>query len=71
VTAFLHETAVGMIFREVFTDGRPLPEVIEPTWLGYSVGHWEGDSFVVETAGFRDRDGWIRREGDLIVMLFV
>ncbi|MGH9147415.1 MAG: hypothetical protein ACRD1Q_11940, partial [Vicinamibacterales bacterium] len=32
VTAFLHETAVGMIFRTVFTDGRPLPKVTEPTW---------------------------------------
>ena len=38
VTAMLAETAVGMVFRQVFTDGRPLPTVIEPTWLGYSIG---------------------------------
>jgi hypothetical protein len=58
VTAFLYETLVGMIFRQVFTDGRPLPDRGEPTWLGYSVGRWESDAFVVETTGFRD-GGWI------------
>ena len=58
VTAFLHETLVGMIFRQVFTDGRPLPVVAEPTWLGYSIGRWDGDTLVVETTGFRDR-GWL------------
>lgn len=60
LTAFLHETFVGMTFRQVFTDGRPLPRSsdAEPTWLGYSVGKWEGDTFVVESTGFRDR-GWL------------
>ena len=58
VTAFLYETLVGMIFRQVFTDGRPLPPLNESTWLGYSVGRWDGDSFVVDTAGFRD-GGWL------------
>ena len=58
VTAFLHETLVGMLFRQVFTDGRPLPAVNEPTWLGYSVGRWDGDTFVVESSGFRDA-GWL------------
>jgi hypothetical protein len=57
-TAFLHETLVGMLFRQVFTDGRPLPAVNEPTWLGYSVGRWDGDTFVVESSGFRDA-GWL------------
>jgi hypothetical protein len=58
VTAFLHETLVGMIFRQVFTDGRPLPAVNEPTWLGYSVGRWDGDTFIVDTTGFKDA-GWL------------
>lgn len=60
LTAFLHETYVGMMFRQVFTDGRPLPDArdSEPTWLGYSVGRWDGDTFVVDTTGFRDR-GWL------------
>jgi hypothetical protein len=60
LTAILHESFVGMIFRQVFTDGRALPKRNEvlPTWLGYSVGRWEGDTFVVESTGFRDR-GWL------------
>ena len=57
---FLHESIVGNTFRQVFTDGRPLPKLseVEPAWLGYSVGHWEGDTFVAESTGFRDR-GWL------------
>jgi hypothetical protein len=43
------------IFRQVFTDGRGLPEDPNPTWMGYSVGHWEGDTLVVTTAGYNDR----------------
>jgi hypothetical protein len=60
VTIFLHETFVGMMFRQAFTDGRPMLKAgaQEPTWLGYSVGRWDGDSFVVETTGFRD-GGWL------------
>lgn len=58
VTAFLYETLAGLTFRQVFTDGRPLPEADVPTWLGYSVGHWDGDTFIVETAGFKD-GGWL------------
>jgi hypothetical protein len=58
VTALLYETLVGMMFRQVLTDGRTLPEVTEPTWLGYSVGRWDGETFVVETTGFRD-GGWL------------
>jgi hypothetical protein len=58
VTAILYETLVGVTFRQVFTDGRPLPRVAEPTWLGYSVGRWDGDTFIVETIGFKD-GGWL------------
>jgi len=58
VTALLYETVASMTFRQVYTDGRTLPSVGEPTWLGYSVGRWDGDAFVVETAGFRD-GGWL------------
>jgi len=58
ITAFLHETDVGPMFRQVFTDGRSLPTAAEPTWLGYSVGRWSLDTFIVETEGFRD-GGWL------------
>ena len=41
-------------YRQIFTDGRPLPKDPQPTWLGYSSGKWEGDTLVVETGGFND-----------------
>ena len=44
--------------RTIFTDGRQLPKDLNPTWLGYSVGHWEQDTLVVNSAGFNDR-GWL------------
>jgi hypothetical protein len=43
------------LFRQFFTDGRPLPEDPNPTWMGYSVGQWDGDTLVVTTAGYNDR----------------
>jgi hypothetical protein len=58
VTALLYDLDTGPTFRQVHTDGRPLPDNPEPTWLGYSIGHWDGDVLVVESAGFRD-GGWI------------
>ena len=41
-------------YRQIFTDGRALPVDPNPAWFGYSVGKWEGDTFVVETAGFKE-----------------
>jgi hypothetical protein len=49
-------------FRQVFTDGRKLPDDPQPSWLGYSVGKWVGDSMVVDTIGFNDR-GWLDARG--------
>jgi hypothetical protein len=54
VLVLLHE-AVNSIFRQILMDGRDLPKDANPTWLGYSVGHWKGDNLVVETAGFNDK----------------
>ena len=41
--------------RQIYTDGRKLPANPNPTWLGSSVGRWEGDTLVVETVGLNDR----------------
>ena len=49
-------------YRQIFTDGRPLPEDPNPSWNGYSSGKWEGDALVVETVGFRD-DLWLDASG--------
>jgi hypothetical protein len=53
----LHESP-NSPHRTIFTDGRELPKDPNPTWLGYSVGHWEQDTLVVNSAGFNDR-GWL------------
>src|SRR5215471_8967446 len=49
-------------YRQIFTDGRELPKDPNPQWFGYSVGHWEGDTFVVNSAGFND-NAWLDNYG--------
>jgi hypothetical protein len=49
-------------FRQIYTDGRKLPEDSQPSWMGYSTGRWEENDFVVETIGFHDK-GWLDAEG--------
>jgi hypothetical protein len=49
-------------YRQVFLDGRPLPVDPNPTWNGYSVGTWDGDTLVVRSIGFRD-DQWLDAAG--------
>jgi hypothetical protein len=53
VTVILYETRGT--YRQIFTDGRALPKDPNPSWMGYSVGRWERDVFVVESAGFNSR----------------
>ena len=43
-----------LTYRQIFLDGRALPAVSTPSFMGYSVGHWEGDTLVVETIGYKD-----------------
>jgi hypothetical protein len=45
-------------YRQIFLDGRPLPKDPNPSFKGYSVGHWEGDTLVVESTGFNGRN-WL------------
>jgi hypothetical protein len=60
LTAILFESQGR--YRQIFTDGRPLPKDPQPTWLGYSVGKWERDTFTVETVGFNDHS-WLDARG--------
>ena len=53
------------VYRQVFTDGRPLPADPNPSWQGYSSAAWDGDTLVVDTIGFRD-DLWIDWGGSVI-----
>jgi hypothetical protein len=52
------------VWREIHMDGRPLPkrEDLNPTYFGYSVGRWEGDTLVVETTGFNEKT-WLNFNG--------
>jgi hypothetical protein len=50
-------------FRQIFIDGRALPENPNPTWMGYSVGHWEGEMLVVESNGFNGK-AWLSGRGN-------
>ena len=58
--AILYE--IYYVWREIFTDGRDLPTDPVPTWMGYSVGSWDGDTFVVRSSGFNGR-AWLDSEG--------
>ena len=61
VLVILYEGNAGV--RQIFTDGRPAPKNDpQPWWYGYSVGHWEGDTLVVDTTGLRD-GGWLDIDG--------
>jgi len=53
LTMVLYEA--DTVFRQIFNDGRALPSDPQPSWLGYSVGKWMGDAFVVETIGLNDK----------------
>lgn len=53
---------VDSLRREIYTDGKPRDPALVPLWMGSSIGHWEGDTLVVDTANFNDRT-WIDRIG--------
>jgi hypothetical protein len=61
VMVVMHESP-NRPHRVVFLDGRDLPKDPNPTYLGYSVGKWEGDTLVVTTTGFNDK-GWLDSAG--------
>ena len=52
-------------YRQVFTDGRPLPEDPVPAWNGYSSGKWDGDALVIDSIGFRN-DLWLDMNGSFL-----
>ena len=60
LTIFLQESRT--IYRQIFTDGRPLPKDPQPAWQGYSIGRWDGDTFVVETIGQNGKT-WLDMRG--------
>jgi hypothetical protein len=59
VLAILHS---DLTYRQIFMDGRALEPDPLPVWMGYSVGHWDGDTLVVESNGYNDKT-WLHPEG--------
>ena len=57
--AILYE---DLTYRQIFLDGRELPKDPNPSWMGYSVGHWDGETLVVESTGFNERS-WMDMGG--------
>ena len=57
----IHEATIHT-YRQIFMDGRKHPDDLEATWYGHSVGHFEGDTLVIETVGFNDLF-WFDRKG--------
>ncbi|HLG59144.1 MAG TPA: hypothetical protein VI485_27625 [Vicinamibacterales bacterium] len=49
-------------YRTVFMDGRGHPKILTPTYLGHSVGRWEGDTLVIDSVGFSE-NFWMNRDG--------
>jgi hypothetical protein len=52
-----------LTYRQIFLDGRPLPKDPNPSFMGYSVGRWEGDTLVVESVGYKERT-WLDFAGN-------
>jgi hypothetical protein len=52
LTPVVHASSRG---RQIYLDGRKPRADAQPTWMGYSAGHWEGDKLVVESSGFNDK----------------
>jgi len=60
VIVILHEALHS--YRQIFMDGRSLPKNPNPTWMGYSVGRWDGDTLVIDSSGFVE-NSWLDNEG--------
>jgi hypothetical protein len=59
---FIFDLGGPQSYRIIFMDGRSHPDDVAPGYYGHSIGHWEGDTLVVDTIGFNERF-WMDREG--------
>jgi hypothetical protein len=59
---YIFDVAGPQTFRVIYMDGRPHPKDLMPSYYGHSVGHWEGDTLVVDTVGFNEKF-WMERQG--------
>jgi hypothetical protein len=59
---YILETGGAHSFRTIYMDGRPHPQNLSPSYRGHAVGHWEGDTLVVDSVGFNE-GAWIDNLG--------
>jgi hypothetical protein len=59
---YIFQTGGPHTFRPIYMDGRSHPKDLDPSYYGHSVGHWEGDTLVIDTVGINER-GWIDARG--------
>jgi hypothetical protein len=64
-TAIMYEASPGPYYRIVYTDGRPHPTDIDTSYMGHSIGHWDGDTLVVDTVALDDTT-WLQNAGNSI-----
>jgi len=62
LVALLYENAPGPVYRVIYTDGRKHPDDLDTSYMGHSIGHWEGDTLVVDTVGLND-ETWYSASG--------
>jgi hypothetical protein len=58
--AVMYENNPGPVYRIIYTDGRPHPKDLDTSYMGHSIGHWEGDTLVIDTVGLND-ETWLGR----------
>jgi hypothetical protein len=61
-TIYVFDENGPQTFRVIYLDGRQHPKDLTPSFYGHSIGHWEGDTLVVDTVGFNERF-WMERQG--------
>jgi hypothetical protein len=59
---FIFNISNAMSYRRIYMDGRSHPKNIAPTYLGHSVGRWDGDTLVIDSVGFSE-NAWMNRDG--------
>jgi len=60
--ALMYENSPGPVYRIVYTDGRTHPKDLDTSYMGHSIGHWDGDTLVVDTVGLND-ETWYTQTG--------
>jgi hypothetical protein len=56
--AIMYEASPGPYFRMIYMDGRPHPKDVDASYMGHSIGHWDGDTLVVDVVGLND-ETWL------------